>query len=142
MEHFYWFFFVGKNFDKSDKKNPAPKLEGLFDGSQDDIFLTLPDDINVKDLKWISIWCRRFGISFGQFIFPASTSDNVVSDTETKTDAIASESGKFTDFLKEIEKWNKMEDLVGVCYKQYRHTIHPQVVQNGNTICFAYRYNY
>ena len=89
-------FFVGKNYDKSDKKN-APKLEGLFDGSQDDIVLTLPDDINVKDLKWISIWCRRFGISFGQFIFPAS-SDNVDSDTETKTEVIASESGKFTDF--------------------------------------------
>jgi len=83
--------YEGKNYDKSDKKN-APKLEGLFDGSQDDIVLTLPDDINVKDLKWISIWCRRFGISFGQLIFPAS-SDNVDSDTETKTDVIASESG-------------------------------------------------
>ena len=95
-------FFVGKNYDKSDKKN-APKLEGLFDGSQDDIVLTLPDDINVKDLKWISIWCRRFGISFGQFIFPAS-SDNVDSDTETKTEVIASESGKFTDFFTNCRK--------------------------------------
>merc|ERR1719362_2823999 len=32
--------------------------------------LTLPDDIEVKDLKWISIWCRRFELTFGDFVFP------------------------------------------------------------------------
>ena len=41
-----------------------------FDGSQNDLVLTLPDDIEVKDLKWISIWCRRFELTFGDFVFP------------------------------------------------------------------------
>ena len=41
-----------------------------FDGSQNDLVLTLPDDIEVKDLKWISIWCRRFGLTCGDFVFP------------------------------------------------------------------------
>ena len=35
----------------------CPGKSGLaFDGSQNDLVLTLPDDISVKDLKWISIW--------------------------------------------------------------------------------------
>ena len=41
----------------------------FFDGSQDDIILTLPEGIKVKNLKWISIWCREFGQNFGYFIF-------------------------------------------------------------------------
>ena len=28
----------------------------------------LPPNIQVSDLKWISIWCREFSKSFGDFI--------------------------------------------------------------------------
>ena len=58
---------LGKFYDYDDQS--APILSQRFDGLQNDIVLTLPDDIEVKDLKWISIWCRRFEISFGDFIF-------------------------------------------------------------------------
>jgi len=50
--------FEGKFYDNGDRS--APVLSQRFDGSQNDLVLTLPDDIEVKDLKWISIWCRRF----------------------------------------------------------------------------------
>ena len=36
-----------------------------FDGTQDDIVLTLPDKIKVKDLKWVSVWCRELAQDFG-----------------------------------------------------------------------------
>jgi len=60
--------FEGKFYDNVDRS--APILSQSFDGSQNDLVLTLPDDIEVKDLKWISIWCRRFELTFGDFVFP------------------------------------------------------------------------
>ncbi len=33
----------------------APILKGVFDGSMD-IKLTLPEGLNVSDLKWFSVW--------------------------------------------------------------------------------------
>ena len=33
------------------------------------IVLTLPQNITVSDLKWISVWCRQFSINFGDFVF-------------------------------------------------------------------------
>jgi len=59
--------FEGKFYDNGDRS--APILSQSFDGSQNDLVLTLPDDIEVKDLKWISIWCRRFELTFGDFVF-------------------------------------------------------------------------
>ena len=38
-----------------------------FDG-QRDLLLTLPDGINAFQLKWISVWCRDFGVNFGHAI--------------------------------------------------------------------------
>ena len=65
-------FLLGKWYDNGDQS--APKLS-FFDGSQDDIVLTLPENIKVKNLKWISIWCRRFGQNFGDFIFQEQSDD-------------------------------------------------------------------
>ena len=65
-------FLLGKWYDNGDQL--APKLK-RFDGSQDDIVLTLPDDTEVKDLKWISIWCRKFKQNFGYFIFQGESDD-------------------------------------------------------------------
>jgi hypothetical protein len=33
-----------------------------------DITLTLPPEIEVADLKWISVWCRRFSVNFGDLV--------------------------------------------------------------------------
>ena len=64
---------LGKFYDYDDKS--APILSQRFDGLQNDIVLTLPDNIEVKDLKWISIWCRKFEISFGDFVFTDHSDD-------------------------------------------------------------------
>ena len=35
-----------------------------------DIELTLPDGVETTDLKWFSVWCRRFSANFGDLFFP------------------------------------------------------------------------
>ena len=64
---------LGKFYGYDDKS--APILSQRFDGLQNDIVLTLPDNIEVKDLKWISIWCRQFEVSFGDFVFTDHSDD-------------------------------------------------------------------
>ena len=31
--------------------------------------LTLPEDLKTSEIKWLSVWCRRFTISFGDLFF-------------------------------------------------------------------------
>ena len=55
--------FNGQFYDYSDKNIPIlKKSEGI------DITLTLPENINVKDLKWISVWCKRFKVNFADLM--------------------------------------------------------------------------
>ena len=44
------------------------------------ISLTLPSNMKVGDLKWISVWERRFSVDFGNLIFP----DNLALPTSAK----------------------------------------------------------
>merc|ERR1719430_766385 len=53
--------FQGKHFSYQDKEIP---ILGQFTGDSD-ISLTLPPEVTVEDLRWISVWCRDFDISFG-----------------------------------------------------------------------------
>lgn len=78
--------FEGKFFKYN--ADDAPVLK-RFDGSKD-IKLTLPDDLNVTDLKWFSVWCRQFSVNFGDLIIPESfsldrTTVPTVSTTSTTT---------------------------------------------------------
>ena len=41
-----------------------PPVLGEF--RDEDIYLTLPAGVNVRSLRWISVWCRRFGVNFGE----------------------------------------------------------------------------
>ena len=34
------------------------------------VLLTLPQGWSTEDLTWISVWCRRFGVNFGDLIIP------------------------------------------------------------------------
>jgi hypothetical protein len=65
--------FAGKFYKYDD--DSAPILKGRFDGTED-IKLTLPEDLNVTDLKWFSVWCRQFSVNFGDLIFPENFSLN------------------------------------------------------------------
>ncbi len=57
--------FTGKFFEYSDKN--SPKLTGVYDGTKD-ITLTLPENLNVSDLKWFSVWCREFEVILGELV--------------------------------------------------------------------------
>ena len=56
------FPFPGGHYQFGDKRIEA---WGEFDGSRD-LILTLPEHIEASELKWLSIWCRQFGVNFGQ----------------------------------------------------------------------------
>ena len=36
-----------------------------------DIVLRLPAGLKVQEMKWLSIWCRRFKVNFGDVVIPA-----------------------------------------------------------------------
>ena len=74
--------FRGKFYDYDDPDAPILRR---FDGKQTPIVLTLPDGLKVTDLKWISVWCRRFAINFGDFIFSSQDiQDENTFETTTK----------------------------------------------------------
>jgi len=45
----------------------APVLKAY---SNEQIQLRLPKDMKVGDLKWLSVWCRKFTVDFGSLVFP------------------------------------------------------------------------
>lgn len=49
-----------------------PPPLGRYDAK--DVLLKLPLGIKVRDLRWLSVWCRRFTVNFGSVQFPASVS--------------------------------------------------------------------
>ena len=59
--------FLGK-FYTSDEEHDAPVLKE-FEGHEEPIVLTLPNNVKVKDLKWISVWDRTWSLSYGDMIW-------------------------------------------------------------------------
>jgi len=59
--------FKGK-FYTSDEEHDAPVLKE-FEGHEEPIVLTLPNNVKVKDLKWISVWDRTWSLSYGDMIW-------------------------------------------------------------------------
>lgn len=57
--------FKGKHFTYRDESAPV-----LLRAEDEDVVLTLPPEIKVSSLKWISVWCRKFTVDFGHLIFP------------------------------------------------------------------------
>jgi len=45
----------------------APILQG---SAKEQITLRLPENMKVGDIKWLSVWCRKFSVDFGNLIFP------------------------------------------------------------------------
>ena len=57
--------FENKFYEYNDKN--APIITGVFDGNTD-IRLTTPESLKTTDIKWLSVWCRKFEVNFGSFI--------------------------------------------------------------------------
>lgn len=38
----------------------------LREHDSEDIILRLPHGMRIRDIKWLSVWCRRFTVSFSK----------------------------------------------------------------------------
>ncbi|CAL7946334.1 unnamed protein product [Xylocopa violacea] len=73
------FFWVGNSTSPSPQSYivPYPEVEKgrepevLKAYNNTDIILKLPDGIRIRDIKWLSVWCRRFTVNFGVVYIPA-----------------------------------------------------------------------
>ena len=50
---------------------PLEKAYGTNPDKVDWIVLRMPSDILVQDIKWMTVWCDQFHISFGEVKFPS-----------------------------------------------------------------------
>ncbi|XP_076750805.1 protein Skeletor, isoforms B/C isoform X2 [Xylocopa sonorina] len=72
------FFWVGNSTSPSPQgyivpypeveKGREPKVLKTYNNT--DIILKLPDGIRIRDIKWLSVWCRRFTVNFGVVYIP------------------------------------------------------------------------
>jgi hypothetical protein len=49
--------------------DPAIPALPAFTGGQE-LVLRLPEGVTVSSLRWLSLWCRDFGVNFGHVTFP------------------------------------------------------------------------
>ena len=50
---------------------PLERPYGLNPDKVDWLAIRMPQGLNVVDIKWMTIWCDQFGISFGEVAFPS-----------------------------------------------------------------------
>lgn len=75
--------FKGVFFDDYEDQS-APILTGRFHGEE--IELTLPPNMKTTDLKWLSVWCRRFAVNFGDMFFPEDLTLEQAGDDDDEND--------------------------------------------------------
>merc|ERR1711892_290064 len=49
------------------RNDDAPILKAA---SNEAVTLILPENMKVSDIKWLSVWCRKFAVDFGNLMFP------------------------------------------------------------------------
>ena len=78
------------NYPNPNKLTPLTK----FDGS-DSLVINLPENINTKSIKWISVWNKPTSTSLGEVIF----SENLV-NVESNTGSVVDEGGLDQGYVK------------------------------------------
>jgi len=56
--------FQGKHYEYRNEDAPI-----LGAASNEAVTLILPEHLKVSELKWLSVWCRKFSVDFGNVIF-------------------------------------------------------------------------
>ena len=72
------FFYVGRSLPVGMETGILVPYPGsstseillAHDGSTD-VILTMPGDLTTSEIRWLSVWCRQFEVSFGEIEFPA-----------------------------------------------------------------------
>merc|ERR1712106_600216 len=57
--------FEGKHYEYRNDDTPILKA-----ASNEAVTLILPENMKVSDIKWLSVWCRKFAVDFGNLMFP------------------------------------------------------------------------
>jgi len=70
------FFWVGTGSKPSQEGAQVPDENGKIDPLRrydtKTLVLTLPGDLTVFDVEWLSVWCKAYGIDFGHIRIPKS----------------------------------------------------------------------
>lgn len=74
------YFWVGKTPRPSPEGIIVPYPEGNYQRdppvlksySKTNIILKLPNGLRIKDIMWLSVWCRRFTVNFGDIFIPTN----------------------------------------------------------------------
>ena len=56
----------GPNQPKYGRREP-PSLQRM---KNEDVLLKLPHGMKIRDVRWLSIWCRRFTVNYGDVYVP------------------------------------------------------------------------
>ncbi len=91
------FFYVGR-----EESGPMPSGRGalvpypgrpgggtprrLAMSTGESVLLTLPEGWKNSELRWISVWCRRFAVNFGELILPEQMGDDEDDDEDFQAD--------------------------------------------------------
>lgn len=86
------FFYVGTSGSEPNGDTgiivPYPEGAGAdvvlqrADGAE--VELVLPPGVEASDLRWLSVWCRRYSVDFGNVVFDRGNDDD--NDDETKAE--------------------------------------------------------
>ena len=83
--------YEGKFYDYTDKS--APIIKGRFNGNLD-ITLKTPSTLKTSQIKWLSVWCRKFTVDFGHLYFPDMKDENKNSESQPEPETEPEQSGK------------------------------------------------
>jgi hypothetical protein len=70
----FWVGTQGTTASSTGTEIPYPLPQHTSFNGDKDITLTLPDALKVTDIKWMSVWCKKFGVDLGSFTFPENLS--------------------------------------------------------------------
>ena len=80
--------FDNKFYEHND--NNAPIIQGRFNGNKE-IELKTPPTLKTTDIVWLSVWCRKYEVNFGEafLTFPQTTEDGKAeSEPETEPEVV------------------------------------------------------
>ena len=60
---------LNQGFFSSDSMNLD--VASLKKMKNNDVLLTLPGTLKVRDIGWLSIWCKRFTVNYGEVYIPS-----------------------------------------------------------------------
>lgn len=49
---------------------PGMEVASLKKMKNKNVLLTLPGTLKVRDINWLSIWCKRFTVNYGEVYLP------------------------------------------------------------------------